>query len=201
MPSWKIFLVEMLTSIFRLARFLIYPASKLLMRSVYLSGMRAGCQFAVPASTQFDGPVRVTGTGKVKLGEYCRLGRDVLFETTGDGQIVVGERVRINAGSVLTAHAGIQIGDDSLIGEYVSIRDANHGLKTGELIRKQPHESARIRIGRDVWIGRGCCVLKGILIDDGAVVGANSVLTQSVPKGSIFAGIPAKSIGNRPNVR
>lgn len=197
MPRWKVFFVELLAGIFRLAGLLVSPVSKVLMRAVYLSGLRAGCSFAVPASTQFDGPARVTGTGKVELGEYCRLGRDVLFETTGDGEIVIGDRVRINAGTVLTAHAVIQIGDDSLIGEYVSIRDANHGLKAGELIRTQPHESANIQIGRDVWIGRGCCILKGVTIGDGAVVGANSLVSGNVSANSIVVGIPAKVMRNR----
>lgn len=192
MPRWKAFVVEMLAGIFHLARTLTYPVSKVLMRAIYLSGMRARCQFAVPASTQFDGPVRVIGTGKVRLGEYCRLGRDVLFETTDEGEIVIGDRVRINTGSVLTAHMGIRIGDDSLIGEYVSIRDANHGLKAGELIRLQAHESASIGIGRDVWIGRGCCILKGVSISDGAVVGANSLVSGNVSANSIAVGIPAK---------
>lgn len=131
------------------------------------------------------------------LGEYCRLGRNVLFETNGQAKIVLGNRVRINDGSVLAAHEGITIGDDTLIGEYVSIRDANHGMASGELIRILPHEGAVVTIGRDVWIGRGACVLKGVSIGDGAIVGANSVVTRDVAAGLIVAGVPARPVGVR----
>jgi acetyltransferase-like isoleucine patch superfamily enzyme len=56
---------------------------------------------------------------------------------------------------------------------------------------------AKVEIGRDVWIGRGCCILPGVTIFDGAVVGANSVVTRDVPAGAIYAGAPAKQIGTR----
>lgn len=162
-----------------------------------LASTRSQTVGRVPVSTQFDGPVRVVGTGKLGLGESCRLGRDVLFETSGVGEITLGQRVRINAGSVVVAICRVSIGDDTLIGEYVSIRDANHGVSAGRLIRSQEHVAGEIQIGRDVWIGRGSCILKGVTIGDGAVIGANSVITRDVPENAIFAGVPAKQIGVR----
>lgn len=171
--------------------------SRPVLRLWRLAWLRAQTTCYVPVSTQFDGPVRVAGTGKLRLGEYCRLGRDVQFETRGAGEIALGQRVRINAGSVVVANCRVSIGDDTLIGEYVSIRDANHGISIEMQIRDQEQIVGEIRIGRDVWIGRGCCVLKGVMIGDGAVVGANSVVTHDVLENSIFAGVPAKQIGVR----
>lgn len=195
MPVWKVFFLEMLTRFFCGLRFFV-PLGRIFLRAYYLSGLRSAGVFA-PASTQLDGPVRVVGTGKVRLGEYCRLGRDVLFETQGNAEIVLGDHVRINDGSIIAAHAGITIGDDTLIGEYVSIRDADHGMVNGELIRKQTHLAASIRIGNDAWISRGCCVLKGVAIGDGAVIGANSVVTRDAPALSICVGAPAREIRKR----
>lgn len=166
------------------------------MRAYYLSGIRSAGASA-PASTQFDGPVRIVGSGNVKLGEYCRLGREVMFETHGNARIEIGSYVRINDGSIISAHAGINIGDDTMIGEYVSIRDANHGIAIGMAIRKQAHHAEKIEIGDDVWISRGCCVLKGVSIGRGAVIGANSVVTKPVPEHSVFVGAPAKEIKKR----
>ncbi len=197
MLRWKSLLLELLSFFFLVFFRLFNPIVSLLIRVLVLSRFRACARSAVPVSTQFDGFSRVVGSGNLLIGEYCRFGRNVLFETNGRARIVVGNRVRINDGSILAAHSGICIGDDCLIGEYVSIRDANHGFGSSGLIRLLPHTSAAVVIGRDVWIGRGVCILKGVSIGDGAIVGANSVVTKDVFPGTIVAGSPAKPIGLR----
>ncbi|MBN1491126.1 MAG: acyltransferase [Phycisphaerae bacterium] len=156
--------------------------------------LRAACLGTIPPTTQLDGPVRTAGRASLRLGEHCRLGRDVYFETVDSGRIEIGSYVRINAGCMLVARTRILIGNDSLIGEYSSIRDSDHGIEPGVPIRIQPHRSASIIIGADVWIGRGTVILKGVSIGDGSVIGANSVVNKDVPAGVIAAGIPARVI-------
>lgn len=151
----------------------------------------------VPNSTQFDGPVHVLGSGNVILGEYCRIGRDVVFETQEAGVIILGNHVRINQGTVLVAYEQISIGNDCLIGEYCSIRDANHGSGLGDLIRKQLHDFSSITINNNCWIGRGCVILKGVNLGRGCIVGANSVVNRDVDEEAIAAGVPAKVIRPR----
>lgn len=167
------------------------------MRIWRLASLRAQARKRIPLSTQFDGSVTASGMGNLRLGERCRLGQGVHFDTADVGEITLGDRVRINAGGVIVATRRVSIGDDTLIGEYVSIRDADHGTAIGAPIRSQSLVEAEIRIGRDVWIGRGCCILKGVCIGDGAVVGANSVVTCDVPSNSVYAGAPARLIGAR----
>ena len=159
-----------------------------------LAWMRASCSGNIPVTLQFDGPVRVSGRPVVRFGDHCRLGRDVFLETAESGKITVGKHVRINAGCFLVSYAEIQIGDDCLIGEYTSIRDANHRIDGSKLIRENGHDSAPIVIGSNVWIGRGTTILKGVRIGDGAVVGANSVVTHDVPAGAVVAGCPARPL-------
>ncbi len=52
-------------------------------------------------------------------------------------------------------------------------------------------------IGNDVWIGSSVCILRGITIGNGAVIGAGSVVTHDVGAYEIWAGVPAKKIGQR----
>lgn len=170
-----------------------------LIRLVRLAHLRAWTGAAVHASTQFDGQVKVTSRVALALGPHCRIGTGVCFETPG-GDITVGHHVRINTGCVLVSYASISIGNDCLIGEYVSIRDANHGTATGAPMRLQSHSFAPITIGDDVWIGRGAVVLKGVSIGHGAVVAANSVVTHDVPANAIVGGAPAKLIRMRKGV-
>lgn len=173
------------------------PAFRPVARFVHLCRFRAAVRGHIPVTTQFDGPAYAAPGARVQLGEHCRLGRGVFFETPRDGVIEIGGHVRINAGTYLVASTRLSIGRDTLIGEYVSIRDGNHGIEAGAPIRLQPEQAAPISIGCDVWIGRGAVILKGVTIGDGAVVAANSVVTKDVPAHTIVAGVPAKALRRR----
>jgi serine acetyltransferase len=48
-----------------------------------------------------------------------------------------------------------------------------------------------------VWIGRGAFVMRGVEVSDGAIVGANAVVTHDVPPYAIAAGVPARVLGYR----
>jgi len=61
------------------------------------------------------------------------------------------------------------------------------------------HEAVarRTKIGNDVWIGFGVVIVAGVTVGDGAVIGANSVVTKDVPPYAIIGGVPAKVIRMR----
>jgi len=181
---------NLLVPVVRVMSFVGFP----LIRFGRLTKMRACVCGSVPVCTQFDGAIHVVARANVTIGKASRLGRDVQFETVGGGAIQIGRHCRLSAGVCIVSYASIVIGDDCLIGEYVSIRDANHGTAAMHLFREQRHESAAIRIGHNVWIGRGTVVLKGVTIGAGSVVGANSVVTRDIPPGCIAVGVPAKVI-------
>ena len=84
-----------------------------------------------------------------------------------------------------------------MIGEFATIRDANHGTEAGKTVHSQSHKAEAIQIGKDVWIGRGVAILPGVNIGDGSIVGANSVVTKSIPAGMIAVGSPANVIKKR----
>ncbi len=159
---------------------------------------RAAAQISgLDPSVQFDGSVTVIGTGMVKIGNKSRIGDFTEFTTNHTGVIRIGREVRLNRGATICAYTEVSIGDYSMVGEFVSIRDANHGIARGDLVRNQPHDARPIRIGSDVWIGRGACILPGVTIGDGVIIGANSIVTKDIPANTIAAGIPAKVIRER----
>ena len=152
------------------------------------------------ASITVLGPVAVEGTGEVQLGERLLLYPGVLFETQGDGAIEIGDRAVISRGVHLVAYAHITIGPDAMIGEYASVRDANHRFHTKQALRDAGYRAAPIVIGANVWIGRGAIVLPGVRIGDRAVIAANAVVTHDVPAGAVVGGVPAHPLhrGRRP---
>lgn len=177
------------------------PARSRIMRFVWESCARGQIRGLVEPGAQFFGLVTVEGTGNISIGAGTRVGRRAFLETQGSGCIVIGRNVVINDGAVIVAYDRVEIGDFTMIGEYVTVRDANHGIDTGVPMRRQPHTSAPVRIGTDAWLGRGVCVLKGVSVGDGAVIGANSVVTKDIEAMAIAVGAPARTIGRRDRKR
>lgn len=55
----------------------------------------------------------------------------------------------------------------------------------------------KLKIGNDVWIGSGVSILRNVSISDGAVIGSGAVVTHNIGPYEIWAGVPAKKIGQR----
>lgn len=151
----------------------------------------------LPESVVLLGKSQVMGTGAITFGEKCFLFPDLYLETQNEARILIGDHVVMSRGVHLVAMAGITIGNGSMIGEYASVRDANHLRSADKPIRDSGFGARPITIGSEVWIGRGVTVLPGVTIGDGATVGANAVVTRDVAPGAIVAGVPAKPILSR----
>lgn len=127
-----------------------------------------------------------------KIGKNVLWGKDIVIDVPPGGSLVIGDYVSFTANAYIAAMQAITIGSNVLVGEYVSLRDADHGIVGGEIMRLQPMYSEPIEIGNDVWIGRGAIVLKGTKLNDGVVIGANAVVTAEAPANAIMVGIPAR---------
>jgi acetyltransferase-like isoleucine patch superfamily enzyme len=155
------------------------------------AALAADLRESLPASVVVQGRVTVYGSGRVSIGENVLFYPGVHLETQGNARIELGDKLVISRGVHIVAMAGITIGEGSLIGEYTSIRDANHSREPDQPIRDSGYSTKPITIGRDVWLGRGVTVLGGVMIGDRATVGANAVVTRDVPAGATVVGIPA----------
>lgn len=138
----------------------------------------------------------------------CDLGPGTVFEknTTvwickervGHSNLVCGRNVYVGSGSYLGVYEDISIGDDVLIGAYTYIISGNHRIDTKEKrIRDQGYVGGEILIKEGAWIGAHVTILPKVTIGRGAVIGAGSVVTKSVPDYEIWGGVPAKKIKGR----
>lgn len=133
--------------------------------------------------------------GSVEIGENCILYPDVSF--AGNGKIQIGNNCKIGSHVILYANknGGVSIGDNTIIAAQTYIIDSNHGTDAGELIQKQPLQASKVTIGSDCWIGADVTIIKGAVIEDGAVIGAKSLVNSRIEKNGIAFGIPAKVNG------
>lgn len=115
------------------------------------------------------------------------------FYTDCGINIKIGKNVFINACCRFQDQGGIEIGDGSLIGHNVTIATLNHDFSPK---KRQNINPKHVKIGKNVWIGSDCTILPGVEIGDGAIIGAGSVVTKSIPTNTIAVGNPAKVIKN-----
>lgn len=133
----------------------------------------------------------------IQLGENVTIYPGVMF--WGDGPVVIGNNVDIGNNTVIYAskNGGVTIGADTQIAAQCYIIDMDHGIAKDEIINNQLDVASPISIGKDCWLGANVTVLKGSLINDGAVIGAKSLVKGEVPQNAVVLGIPAKVIKYR----
>lgn len=151
-------------------------------------------------------PIYIRGRSLMKLGDGLTTGVNVRLDAFASRDsppvLHIGRYVQINDSVHIGAIEKVVIGDYTLIASRVFISDHNHGNYQVQNAASAPEippadrplSSRPVHIGRNVWLGEQVCILPGVTIGDGAIVGANSVVTRDIPPNSISAGNPARVI-------
>lgn len=150
-------------------------------------------------------PFDVRNRRNIKIGKNFTTGFGCRLEAYPEveGKVLnIGVNVQINDYVHISAMENISIGDNVLIASKVFISDLNHGSYGTDGIDDSPVippndrklYSKPIIIEENVWLGETVCVLGGVTIGKGTIVGANSVVSKSLPPNVIAVGAPAKAI-------
>jgi acetyltransferase-like isoleucine patch superfamily enzyme len=141
--------------------------------------------------------LRVFPHSGISIGNGVSFGPNVKLYVPRSGVLKIDDRTVFTSDIFISSIEYVSIGRNVLVAEFTSIRDADHGIKRGILIRSQPMVTTPIVIGNDVWIGRGAAILRGSQIEDSAVIGANAVVKCFIPSNAIAMGVPARVINYR----
>jgi acetyltransferase-like isoleucine patch superfamily enzyme len=148
----------------------------------------------------------------VRIGRGASTYLGTMFDVGPRGRVTLGEFALVH-GARIICDAEIVIGDYALISWNVVLMDSyrlprDPAIRRTELERL-PHrrprsvdgwESARpVRIERNVWIGFDACVMPGVTIGEGSIVGARSVVFEDVPPYTVAAGNPARVVRHLDN--
>lgn len=151
----------------------------------------------------------IVGPENITLGENFSGGDNISLWTWGIynenardqcPNLTIGDNVTITSNCVITCANKIVIGDGTLLGRGTFITDNSHGknVDVAELKiapgNRTLYSKGSVIIGKNVWTGTNVCIMPGVTIGDGAIIGANSVVTHDVPAACIAAGAPAKIV-------
>lgn len=145
---------------------------------------------------------RLTLGGNVTLrstnvGHHINMYCPVKLYADRDGALIrIGSNTRIN-GSCIHAQKSVIVGKNCLIAANCQIFDGNaHDLSFPD-VENRIHTTGSVRavvIEDNVWIGTGSVVLPGVVIGNGSIIGANSVVVHDIPPMTLAAGNPAIAV-------
>lgn len=160
----------------------------------------------------FGGFSLLHGAKNISLGSHLYIGKEVVWEVYDEFQrqfftpsLSFGDGSSFGDGGHITCINRIEIGRGVRIGRKVFITDNSHGASAREQLDTPPNLRPLVSKGPVViedcaWIGEMACIMPGVTIGRGAIVGANAVVTHDVPAYTIVVGSPAQII-NQLNYR
>jgi len=195
----------------------IYRFNSFIVKSLLvLKGIKVGKNFYIQGIPflKIRGPV-----SNIRIGDNVSIYGNIDLRNRENGSIIIEDNVsfdkecrlvaannavlRFKSGAdvggynIFNCGTNVTIGHDTMIAGYCYIQSSNHGTVRNIPIKKQNHTYGEITIGDDCWIASHVTVVAGVTIADGAIVGANAVVTKDLCANSKNVGIPAKKIGVR----
>jgi acetyltransferase-like isoleucine patch superfamily enzyme len=148
----------------------------------------------------FIGPrcqLHVGRQGRIELGRWSWLGHGCKLRSH-EGAISIGAKTVLGQECTISSYQHVSIGRECVIADRVMLIDFDHGMVEVERpIRLQGIYKRDVRVGHNVWIGYGACILRGVTVGDNAVIGTSAVVTRDVPANAVVAGVPARVIRMR----
>ena len=117
----------------------------------------------------------------MSLGRWSWLGHGCKVRAH-EGHVSIGAKSVLGQECTISAYQNVSIGRECIIADRVMMIDFDHGMVEVERpIRAQGIYKRDVKVGHNVWIGYGACILRGVTVGDNSVVGTSSVVTADVP--------------------
>lgn len=171
------------------------------LRSKCFSVLVAGAFARFGRKTVLMLPVRLSGVGRIALGDGVTIGADSWLQTLPDGEnhgiaVSLGSGTSVAGSCVVSAVRSVVLEERVLLARNVYISDHIHKYtEAGTPILDQGVDKVQpVLIKRGAWLGQNVVICPGVTIGEGSVIAANSVVTHDIPAYSVAVGAPARVI-------
>lgn len=142
--------------------------------------------------------IKIACPENISIGQGCKFDEYTQLLATPYSKLKIGNNVMFANGfaHVTASFDSIEIEDDCVFSALVLIINGNHGYQdiNTPIKYQSDYSSGPILIKRGTWIGRGACIMGGVTLGKNTVIGANAVVTKSIPDYCVVVGNPAKVI-------
>jgi acetyltransferase-like isoleucine patch superfamily enzyme len=133
----------------------------------------------------------------LRIGRWAWIG-DGSKIRVHEGEVSIGAKTVMGQECTISAYQHVEIGRECIVADRVMLIDFDHGVVEVERpIRLQGIYKRNVRVGHNVWIGYGACILRGVTVGENAIVGTSTVVTRDVPANAVVGGSPARVIRMR----
>jgi acetyltransferase-like isoleucine patch superfamily enzyme len=134
---------------------------------------------------------------RVHLGRWSWIGHGTKIRAH-EGEVRIGAKSVLGQECTISCFRHVSIGRECVVADRVMLIDFDHGMVEVERpIRLQGIYKRPVRVGHNVWIGYGVCILRGVTVGDNCVLGTSAVVTRDIPDNAVAAGVPARVIRMR----
>jgi acetyltransferase-like isoleucine patch superfamily enzyme len=134
---------------------------------------------------------------ELRIGRWAWIGHGSKIRAH-EGSVSIGAKTVIGQECTISAYQHVSIGRECIIADRVMLIDFDHGaVEVDRPIRLQGIYKRDVRVGHNVWIGYGACLLRGVTVGDNSIIGTSSVVTKDVADNAVVAGAPARMIRMR----
>lgn len=153
---------------------------------------QAGRGVTIGRNTRFGKHVTCSAApgGEIVIGDGVEICPCCALSAGPNARLVIGDNVFIGGNCQIAANEHIAIGSDSMLAEYVTIRDHDHDVAYAPRLGRML--VGRVVIGARVWIAAKATITRSCQsIGDDAVIGAHALVNRPVPPACLAAGVPA----------
>lgn len=152
-------------------------------------------------------PVYIRGKNMLLYGQGLTMGYSCRLEmfdlaTSSKIKLNIGKNCKMGDNVHIAAGESIRIGDNCLFASKIYISDIVHGNYSKNSDASDPRvppdqrilHTNPVSIGDTVWLGDNVCILPGVRLGNGSIIGANAVVTKDIPDYCVAVGMPAKIV-------
>lgn len=146
----------------------------------------------------FENGVKVFHPENITLQDNIYVGHYTILKGYYKNEMIIGKNTWIGQNCFFHSAGGLEIGEAVGIGPCVKIITSAHsGGDVAKPVLFLPLEFKKVVLKDGCDIGVGSIILPGVTIGEGTIIGAGSVVVESIPDFCVAAGVPARVIRKR----